>query len=223
MSARAIVVREARRNLARNTGAAISVVVASALGASLVAISAEWFVLVGQARAATAGSRAALSVATQLGGRLPLLAGAIVAAEVIVLSTTTLAMRQRRLGEARFFELTLGAPASYTRNPALVEGLGQGLVGGMFATVVALGAAPGLVRVERSTVAVFGSDSSVRRIGHVLRTTTHTIDVHNIQLAAGDLVVIAVVVIGLGAVLGFLNTFVTQWRPRRHLGGGQAY
>jgi hypothetical protein len=219
MSGWAIVVREARRNLARNTGAAISVVVASALGMSLVAIAAEWFVLVGQARAATAGSRTALGIATQLGGRLPLLAGAIVAAEVIVLSTTTLAMRQRRLGEARFFELTLGAPGSYTRNPALLEGLGQGLVGGMFAVVVALVVAPGLARAERSTVAVFGSYSSVRRVGHVLRTTTHTVDVHNIQLTVGDLAAIAFVVVGLGAALGFLNAFATQWRPRRHLRG----
>jgi hypothetical protein len=209
--------REARRNLARNSGAAISVVVASALGASLVGIAAEWFVLVGQARAATAGSFAALSIATQLGSRLPLLAGAVVAAEVIVLSTTILAMRQRRLGEARFFELTLGAPGSYTRNPALVEGLGQGLVGGMFAAVVALVVAPGLARAERSTVAVFGSYSSARRVGHVLRTTTHTVNVRNIQLTAGHLAVIAFVAVGLGAVFGFLNAFVTQWRPRRHL------
>jgi hypothetical protein len=215
--------REARRNLARNSGAAISVVVASALGASLVGIAAEWFVLVGQARAATAGSFAALSIATQLGSRLPLLAGAVVAAEVIVLSTTILAMRQRRLGEARFFELTLGAPGSYTRNPALVEGLGQGLVGGMFAAVVALVVASGLARAERSTVAVFGSYSSVRRVGHVLRTTTHTVNVHNIQLTAGDLAVIAFVAVGLGAVLGFFNTCVTQWHPRRHLRGGKAY
>jgi hypothetical protein len=110
MNGRAIVVREARRNLARNAGAAISVVVASALGAGLVGIAVEWFVVVGQARTATAGSFAVLGIATQLGARLPLLVGAVVAAEVIALSTTTLAMRRRRLGEAGFFELTLGAP-----------------------------------------------------------------------------------------------------------------
>jgi hypothetical protein len=93
----------------------------------------------------------------------------------------------------------------------------------MLAAVVALVVAPGLARAERSTVAVFGSYTSVRRVGHVLRTITHTVGIHNIQLTVGDKAAIAFVAVGLGAVLGFLNTFVTQWRPRRHLRGGQAY
>ena len=222
MSGWAIVVREVRRNLARNTAAAISVMVASALGASLVGIAAEWFVLVGQARAATAGSFAALGIAGQLGARLPLLAGAVVAAEVVTLSTTTLAMRGRRLSEAGFFELTLGAPASYTRAPALVEGLGQGLLGGLAAAAVALVVAPGVTRIERSTVSLVGSYTSVQRVGHGSRTTTRTVDLHGIQLTAGHLAVIALVVIGLGAALGLLNALATQRRPRGRLRGNQA-
>ena len=93
MSDRAVVVREVRRNLARNFGAAMWVVVASALGAGLVGIAADWFVLVGQARRATEGDFAALSIAGQVAARLPLLISAVVAAEVMAGSSTTFAMR----------------------------------------------------------------------------------------------------------------------------------
>jgi len=137
-------------------------VVASALGASLVAMAAEWFLLVGQARTATAGSFAALGIGGQLGARLPLLVGAVAAAQVIVLSTTTMAMRGRRLGEAGFFELTLGAPRpTQDRQPW-----------------------------SRASAKVCP--------------------------------VIAVVVIGLGAAPGLLNTFATQRRPRGQVQADQA-
>ena len=115
MNRSVIVVREVRRNVARNHGAAFSVVVASALGAGLVGVVAVWSDLVGRARALTAGSFAVLGIATQVDVRIPLFAGAVLAAEVIALSTTTLAMRRRRLSEIQFFERTLGAPAPYTR------------------------------------------------------------------------------------------------------------
>jgi hypothetical protein len=166
-------------------GAAISVVLASALGAGVVGTAAEWFVLVGQARAATAGSFAALGIAGQLAARLPLLVGALVLAEVIAWSTTTLAMRARRVGEASFFEITLGAPKSYTKVPALVEGLGQGLLGGLVAAAVAFVLAPPITRVERSTVGLVGSYTTVQKVGRVWRTTTHTVNLQGIQLTAG--------------------------------------
>jgi len=222
MSDRAVVVREVRRNLARNLGAAMWVVVASALGACGVGMAAEWFVLVGQARTATEGNFAALSIANQVAARLPLLIGAIAAAEVIAGSATTFDMRARRVGESSFFELTLGAPKSYTRAPALVEGLGEGLLGGLVAAAVAFVVAPAITRAERSTVGFFGSSTSVQKVGRVVRTTTHTVNLHGIQLTAGHLAVIAVIVVGLGAALGLLNAFATRRPPTGHLRGDQA-
>jgi hypothetical protein len=221
MSEGAVVVREVRRNLARNLGAAMWVVMASALGACLVGTAAEWFVLVGQARAATEGNFAALSMAGQVTARLPLLIGAIVAAEVIAWSTTTFAMRARRICEASFFELTLGAPKSYTKAPALVEGLGEGLLGGLVAAAVAIVVAPAITHAERAFVGFVGSSTSVTKVGGVVRTTTRTVSLHGIQLTAGRLAVIAVVVVGLGAALGLFNAFATRPRPRRHLWGDQ--
>jgi hypothetical protein len=222
MRDQAVVVREVRRNLARNFGAAITVIVASALGACIVVTAAEWFVLVGQARTATEGNFGALSIAGQVTGRLPLLVGALVVAEVIAWSATTFAMRARRVGEARFFELTLGASKSYTRAPALVEGLGEGLVGGLVAAAVAFVVAPPITRVERSFVGFVGSSTTVQKVGHGVRTTTHTPDLKGIELTVGNLAVIAAVVVVLGAAIGLLNASTTRWPPRGRQRGDTA-
>jgi hypothetical protein len=221
MTDRAVVVREVRRNLARNFGAAMWVVVASALGACSVGTAAEWFVLVGQARTATERNFAALNVAGQVTARLPVLIGAIVAAEVIAWSTTTLAMRARRIGEASFFEVTLGAPKSYTKAPALVEGLGEGLLGGLLAAAGVFVVAPPITRAERAFVGFVGSYTTFHKVGREMRTTTRTVDLHGIELTAGHLATIAVVVVGLGAVLGLVNAFATRRPPRGHFRGDQ--
>jgi hypothetical protein len=223
MSDRGVVVREVQRNVARNFGAAMWVVVSSALGACVVGMAAEWFVIVGQARTAAEGSFAALSIAGQYTARLPLLVGSIAAAEVIAWSATTFAMRARRVGEASFFELTLGAPKSYTRAPALVEGLGEGLLGGPVAAAIAFVVAPAITRVERSTAGFFGSSTSVQKVGHVVRTkTTQTVNLHHMELTMGHLAVIAVVVVCLGAALGLVNAFATMRVPRGQLRADQA-
>jgi hypothetical protein len=144
------------------------------------------------------------------------LIGAIVAAEVIVWSTTTFAMRARRIGEASFFEHTLGAPKSYAKAPALVEGLGEGLLGGLVAAAVAFVVAPAITSAERGFVGFVGSSTSVTKIRGVVRTTTRTVGLHGIQLTAGRLAVIAVVVVGLGAALGLFNAFAARQPPRGH-------
>ena len=218
MSDLAVSAREVRLNLARNLGAAMWVIVASALGACLVGTAVEWFVLVGQARAATEGKVAALSVAGQVTARLPLLIGAIVAAEVIVWSTTTFAMRAGRTDEASFFELTLGAPKSYTKAPALVEGLGEGLLGGVVAAVVAFVVAP-YHPAERVFVGFVGSSTWVTKVGGVVRTDHPHCGPPRHPVDRWRLAVIAVVVVVLGAALGLFNAFTSGRRPRGYLKG----
>jgi hypothetical protein len=213
MSTRAIVAREARRNLGRNRGAVVSVVLAVGLGACLVGLALEWSVLVGEAQAVANSSFFALSVATQLDLRAPLVVAAVVVAEAIALPATTLAMRQRRRNETGFFETTLGAPAAYTKTPALVEGLGQGLAGGLIATAVALIAVPTVTRGERSTVPK-SYTLTVTQGSLPPRKMTHILDVNAIRLTAGHLGVIAVVIVGFAAVLGLFNAFVTLSSPR---------
>ena len=167
-------------------------------------------------RALTEGSFAALGIDTQMDFRLPLLAGAVLGAEVIILSTTMVAVRRRRLSEGKFFELTLGAPVTYTKWPALAEGLGQGLAGGVVAVVLVVVAAPIITGGERTTAQVITAYTTFQVRGGPSSATTRVARLASLHLSLGDLSVIALVVAGLGALLGLLNASISLRPPRHH-------
>jgi hypothetical protein len=56
----------------------------------------------------------------------------------------------------------------------MVEGLSQGLLGGLVAAAVAVVVGPGITSAERAAVGLFGSYTSVQAVGYASRTTTHT-------------------------------------------------
>jgi cell division protein FtsX len=214
----AIVRREIRRNLNRNKRSALTVVLAVAIAGGLVALVAEWWVLVGRAAIVAAGTGAAVGVETQKNARIPLLAAAVVIAEIIGLTATIQATRRRRRSEFDIFERILGAPNQYTKMPALAEGLIYGIIGGVLAATIAVAGAPILTRGERSTVPSNFTITDLKA-GHPTQVHRYQLAVRAIQVGAAHEAAIAAGVLGLSAVLGIVNTTATLRTRRTTLPG----
>jgi cell division protein FtsX len=216
-----IVRREVIRNLRRNALAALSVTIAIGVGGALVGGVIEWWVLVDRAADAARHTQEILGVSSQLTARRVALLAATAAAELIALVTTYLSMGRRRSSEAAVFE-ALGAPCVYTWWPALIEGLTEGLCGGLVAAIIALAAGPWIAGGERSTLV--GSYTSgcftspqEARLGlcggrqHSL-VGVHHLDLDPIHLATSQDLRVAGGLVVLGSFLGLLNTTPTLRR-----------
>jgi cell division protein FtsX len=216
-----IVRREIIRNLRRNAPAASSVTIAIGVAGALVGGVIEWWVLVDRAADAARHTQEILGVSAQLTARRVALLAATAAAELIALVTTYLSMGRRRSSEAAVFE-TLGAPGVYTWWPALIEGLTEGLCGGIVAAIIAVAAGPWIARGERSTLVgsytsgCFTSPQEARRgycggRQHSL-VGVHHLDLGRIHLATSQDLRVAGGLVVLGSFLGLLNTTPTLRR-----------
>jgi ABC-type uncharacterized transport system YnjBCD ATPase subunit len=202
-----VVVREADLNVRRNLKATGSFAAAAAIAGGFVGAVVEWCLNVNRAAGVASGTRAALSIAFERSVRVPVLLGALLAAELILMVIGGQAVGRRQRSELEFLEGVLGLPRSYTAMPALSEAGAAGLVGGLGAAVATVASARAVSKFVRSTVPVSFTIITTNR-KRVTTVTHYRIDVAAIRLDDIEICGLAVAV-AIGVVLMvLLNTAV---------------